>query len=115
MGKKNLMYLVLSGIMATGVISTAKVEVASAATTKNTKIEQKQTKKYADMQSVLKIIENNYLKQNVDGTFYIEDIAKNAIDPEIVEFVTDGMEQMNNLIKSNQLEFKMTKKGNNSN
>ena len=59
--------------------------------------------------SILKKIEENYLYQREDGTFYISDDAYNVIDNDTIDFFKDQINEINSLILDNQLEFKIEK------
>lgn len=63
--------------------------------------------------NIINIIENNYLNQKSDGTFYISDDAYKVIDVEILDFFKEQMSGINDLILDKQLEFeiKETKNG----
>lgn len=63
--------------------------------------------KEIDLDSIIKDIENNYLRQNSNGTFYILDAAYEKIDADVINFLKGNMNEINSLIISDQLEFEM--------
>lgn len=62
---------------------------------------------------IINVIENNYLNQKDDGTFYISDEAYKVIDSEVLDFFKVQMAEINDLILDKQLAFEIeeTKNG----
>lgn len=60
--------------------------------------------------NILEEIENKYLKQNSDGTFYISDYAYNEFDRDIIDGLKSGMNGINDYIKQGKLKFDIIKK-----
>ena len=51
--------------------------------------------KEIDLDSIIKDIENNYLRQNSNGTFYILDTVYEKIDADVVNFLKGEMKTVN--------------------
>lgn len=56
---------------------------------------------------IINVIENNYLHQKDDGTFYISDEAYKVIDKETLDFFKNQMLEINSLILDKQLKFEI--------
>lgn len=63
--------------------------------------------------SIIKNIENQYLKQNSDGTFYILDSAYNEFEKDIIYSLKTGMNEINDYIKKGKLKFEIIEKNKN--
>lgn len=109
MNNKKIISLVLTGTLTAGILTltpnTEKTVFASELNKVN--FEEKINSK--DFEEIIKEIENNYLFQKDDGTFYISNLAYEKIDNEILNFLVENMEEINELILTNQLEFKIEK------
>ncbi|WP_326512267.1 hypothetical protein [Clostridium intestinale] len=107
--KKILCVLTLNCVLVAGVSSIIQPKVVHAAEvypiTTNTPTEYTQNDTVG--KNAIDIIEQNYLKQNENGTFYILDEAYDVIDAEAVDFLKSKMAEINTLILSNTIKFEV--------
>lgn len=100
----------ISALILTGIVSSTIFITPLSASAKelnnysNTTIQnEKQTN--LSMEQAIHIVEKNYLSQNPNGTFSIKDSAINEIGEDLFYELTDGMEQVNQLISNKALQF----------
>lgn len=60
----------------------------------------------------LKYIENMFLEQNTDGTFYFTDGIKTILNKDLLKILENNLSNINNHILNNDLQFKIVKKNN---
>lgn len=109
--KKIICIMTVSCVISTGVISTAQPKVVHAAEVNSVttnKIDMSKQNQSESVENAIKKIEKDFLKQNVDGTFYILDEAYNNIDSNTIDYVKTNMEEINDLVRSDILKFQIS-------
>lgn len=111
--KKIICIVTVSCVFSTGILSATKPKVVHATeltpiTSKVDMSKTTQNNKAESVGSAIEEIEQKFLRQNVDGTFYILSEAYNVVDSTTIDFIKSNMEEVNTLIRSKTLEFKIS-------
>lgn len=104
MKKKVITIILLASTVSTMVIAPIETKASTIVNDNYNNIQ------ISDQTNILSEIENNYLYQNEDGTFYISDEAYLKFDKEIIEQVKSGMDDINEYIKEDALKFELQRK-----
>lgn len=110
--KQKLISFILISSVSTSILLSPSISV-KASTLDNNKRNIEETKLSSPNNvNIIETIENNYLKQNSDGTFYILNDAYNKFDKEIINDLKNGMNGINEYIRNGNLKFKISNENN---
>lgn len=109
MKQKKIISILLTSTLALGIIISVPSQKTNAATLDDNKKELASSESNSVDSNIIEEIQNKYLKQNSDGTFYILDDAYNEFDKDIIESLKSGMNEINDYIKDGKLKFDILK------